>query len=118
VKQQKVVDYKSKVKALAQRRADRYREAFGRSGESFTKRHFNLSTSDFIDYVRREKKYPPVIEPFTPFGERNIPDLSIAIWKQMEQHPVWREVLSEDPFAFLIELGRRFNKILSREEKE
>lgn len=108
----KVVDYKEKVKEIAHRQAAGYRDAFSRTGEKFTKKHFNMSVSEFIEYVRRERKYPPVKVPFTPFGETAIPDLSLEIWEQMERSPVWKEMLEEDPFAFLIELGKRFNKKL------
>jgi len=38
---EKVVDYKQKVKEKAHRQAEGYREAFSRTGEAFTQKHFD-----------------------------------------------------------------------------
>jgi len=113
----KVVDYKTKVKEKAQREASAYSEAFARTGEAFVRKHFHMSGSEFIDFVKNRKEYPPVKVPFTPFSEPRIPELSQEIWEQMEKNPAYRELLEEDPFAFLIELGKRFNERLSERER-
>jgi hypothetical protein len=113
----KVLDYKTKVKEKAQREASAYSEAFARSGKAFIRKHFNMSVSEFMDFVKANKRYPPVKVPFMPFSEPKIPALSQEIWEQMEKNPAFQELLEEDPFAFLIELGKRFNKKLREREK-
>ena len=113
----KVVDYKTKIKQKAQREASAYSEAFSRTGEAFVRKHFQMSGSEFMDFVKNKRRYPLVKVPFTPFSEPKIPELSQEIWEQMERNPAYRELLEEDPFAFLIELGKRFNKRLSEKEE-
>ena len=114
----KVVDFKEKVKEKAQQQADSERDAFARTGEPFTRKHFNMSCAEFLEFVRREKKFPPIRTPFRPFSEPAIPELSLQIWQQMEKDPAYQELLSEDPFAFLIELGKRFNRKLREEQDD
>jgi hypothetical protein len=114
----KVIDYKEKVKQRAQQQASRYSKAFSRSGEAFTRKHFGMSIAEFMDFVKTEKRYPPVKVPFIPSSEHEIPEISLKIWKQMEKNPAYRELLEEDPFAFLIELGKRFNEQLREETGE
>jgi hypothetical protein len=116
--QDKIVDFKVKVKEKARENADTERNAFTRTGDPFTRKHFNMSATDFLEFVRKERKFPPIKVPFSPFAEPTIPELSLHIWEQMEKDPAYKELLAEDPFAFLIELGRRFNKKLREEQKE
>ncbi len=111
-----VIDYSKKMKQKIREQADPFRESFERTGAAFIRKHFRLSIPEFIEYVKRERRYPPVEVPFTPFGEAAIPEVTYEIWKEMEAVPAFRELLDEDPIAFLIELGKRFNRKL-REER-
>jgi len=112
----RVVDMKEKIKSNAMEEADKFRKAFERDGERFLRNHFHMNTSEFMNYVRKYRKYPPVKSPFMPYGNDKIPQLTMKIWKEMEKSEAWREILDEDPFAFMIELGKRFNKRLEKEK--
>jgi hypothetical protein len=81
----KIIDYKKTIKEKAQEQASGYNEAFFRTGEGFTQKHFQMSVHEFLEYVKTEKRYPPVKAPFEPFGEKKIPGITIKIWKEMEK---------------------------------
>lgn len=106
----RVIDFKEKIKAYAMKEAEKYRKAFEREGDGFIRNYFQMSISEFMYYLKKYRKYPPVKSPFMPYGNKKIPELSMRIWKEMEKSPAWHEILDEDPFAFMIELGKRFNK--------
>ncbi len=111
-RERKVIDLEQAVASRSRECADSFRASFLKSGDVFTRRHFRMSAHDFLDYLKREERLPPVVTPFKPFGAKRMPRLTQEIWEQMMRQEVYQRLLREDPLAFLLELGRRFNRKL------